>query len=298
MKINAVFEGGGVRGIALAGAAAATLDAGYEFDQTVGTSAGALVSSLVAAGFTGEDLAESICRIDWPGLLNPVRGASIPLVGRHWAMLTRHGIYDSARLEEVWGELLRQKGIRHFRDLPSGSLRMIVTDLSHSRGLVFPRDLALYGHDPDSFVVARAVRMSAAIPFVFTSVPLRDWTNGDRVLMADGALAANFPAAVADRTNPIVGFRLVMDGPGHDNRHIHVRGPLSLVRAVLGAGIRARYALPRPVDEGLTIVHVPVRNDLDFDMSPDEAHSVFERARRSAREQLEAVDLSQPPTLR
>jgi hypothetical protein len=39
MKVNAVFEGGGVRGVALAGAAAATLDTGLEVDQAVGTSA-------------------------------------------------------------------------------------------------------------------------------------------------------------------------------------------------------------------------------------------------------------------
>jgi hypothetical protein len=38
IKVNAVFEGGGVRGVALAGAAA-TLDTGLEVDQAVGTSA-------------------------------------------------------------------------------------------------------------------------------------------------------------------------------------------------------------------------------------------------------------------
>lgn len=50
-RITGVFEGGGVKGIALAGAAAAAMDDGYVFEQTVGTSAGAMVASLVAAGF-------------------------------------------------------------------------------------------------------------------------------------------------------------------------------------------------------------------------------------------------------
>ena len=45
MKVNVVFEGGGVSRVALAGAAAAALDAGYEFSNRWGTSAGALVSS-------------------------------------------------------------------------------------------------------------------------------------------------------------------------------------------------------------------------------------------------------------
>ena len=55
-QITGVFEGGGVKGIALAGAAAAAMDDGYVFEQTVGTSAGAMVASLVAAGFGPGDL--------------------------------------------------------------------------------------------------------------------------------------------------------------------------------------------------------------------------------------------------
>jgi predicted acylesterase/phospholipase RssA len=50
LPITGVFEGGGVRGVALAGAAAAALDHGFRFARAVGTSAGALVGSLVAAG--------------------------------------------------------------------------------------------------------------------------------------------------------------------------------------------------------------------------------------------------------
>ncbi len=44
MDIDRIFEGGGIRGIALAGVAAAAMDAGYEFRRTAGTSAGAMVT--------------------------------------------------------------------------------------------------------------------------------------------------------------------------------------------------------------------------------------------------------------
>ncbi|MEA2057873.1 MAG: patatin-like phospholipase family protein, partial [Actinomycetota bacterium] len=91
MKINGVFEGGGVRGVALAGAAAAALDLGYEFDQVVGTSAGALVASLLAADYSADELSASVCAVDWPELLDPVPGAGIPLIGRHLALVTRRG---------------------------------------------------------------------------------------------------------------------------------------------------------------------------------------------------------------
>ena len=72
MEINAVFEGGGVRGIALAGAAAGALDAGYTFHRTVETSAGALVAALLAAGYDAQELEEQVAGMDWPRLLDPV----------------------------------------------------------------------------------------------------------------------------------------------------------------------------------------------------------------------------------
>ncbi|MDX2342621.1 MAG: patatin-like phospholipase family protein, partial [Acidimicrobiia bacterium] len=74
--ITGVFEGGGVRGVAVAGAAAAALDAGITFDRTIGTSAGALVGSLVAAGYTAAELSKTVCSVRWPDLLDPVGGAS------------------------------------------------------------------------------------------------------------------------------------------------------------------------------------------------------------------------------
>ena len=204
MKVNAVFEGGGVRGVALAGAAAGAMELGVEFDQCVGTSAGALVSALLAAGYDSRELSESICRIQWPELLRPVRGTRVPLVGRHFALFTRRGLYDSRRLEEVWGELLAEHGVRTFGDLRPGSLGVVVTDLSHSRGVVFPEGLRAYGYEPAEFSVARALRMSAAVPFVFTPVRLKNRINGDKVVMADGAMAANYPAGVVSKDRPVL----------------------------------------------------------------------------------------------
>ena len=51
-----VFKNGGIRGLGLAGAVAAVMDAGYRFTRVAGTSAGALVAALVAAGYQSADL--------------------------------------------------------------------------------------------------------------------------------------------------------------------------------------------------------------------------------------------------
>jgi NTE family protein len=42
--VHGVFAGGGIKGIALAGAAAGAMDCGYRFDRVVGTSSGAMVA--------------------------------------------------------------------------------------------------------------------------------------------------------------------------------------------------------------------------------------------------------------
>lgn len=54
MEYNAVFEGGGVRGIAHVGAACVLEEAGYRLGFFAGSSAGAIVASLLAGGLSGK----------------------------------------------------------------------------------------------------------------------------------------------------------------------------------------------------------------------------------------------------
>ncbi|PEO35075.1 patatin-like phospholipase family protein, partial [Bacillus pseudomycoides] len=56
MKIDGVFEGGGVRGIAHVGAICALAKQGYECERVAGTSAGAIIAALLAAGYSCEEL--------------------------------------------------------------------------------------------------------------------------------------------------------------------------------------------------------------------------------------------------
>ena len=48
MKADAIFEGGGVRGISFVGAVSCLEDRGYEFHRLAGTSAGAVMAALLA----------------------------------------------------------------------------------------------------------------------------------------------------------------------------------------------------------------------------------------------------------
>jgi NTE family protein len=284
MEINGVFEGGGVRGIALAGAAAAAIDNGYKFHRAVGTSAGALVAALVVAGYDSHELEEEVAGLNWRRLLQPTRIASVPLLGKHLALMTNKGVNTTSRIEAVWSQLLLRKGVRTFRDLPPGALQVIATDLTHGAGVAFPHCLPGYGIDPDTFPVARAVVMSAAVPFLFAPVPLVDALTGEKVLFSDGAMAANYPIGVVQKDRPVFGFRLSPDGDTH--LHQSIRGPHGLAKAVIVSGIRARYSLPRTIEGADMEITVPVRNDLDFDVKPNGANAAFARAHHAVADQL------------
>ncbi len=273
--IYGVFSGGGVKGLALAGAAAAAMEAGYRFPKVVGSSSGALVGALVASGYGPDELRETVLEVDWASLADPVPAARIPLVGKHLAMVTSRGLHRGVRLERTWRELLRRRGIRRFGDFPEGALRVVATDITHQRGVVLPDDLPEYGFRPGLFSVAKAVRMSAAAPFFFRPVALYDLRRQDSALFVDGAIATNFPLRVADwdGRRPVVGFRI---GAGAGHRHRSVAGPVSLAAAVITAAIGATATLDSPLLHQAMVVDIPVDHDpLDFDVTPRIARDLF-----------------------
>ena len=50
LKADLVLSGGGVKGIGLAGAVVALMEAGYAIQRVSGTSAGSIVGAILAAG--------------------------------------------------------------------------------------------------------------------------------------------------------------------------------------------------------------------------------------------------------
>src|SRR5437588_5865933 len=60
LEADLVFEGGGVKGIGLAGAFRTLNDHGYQPQCVAGTSAGAITAALVAAGCTGAELQDTV----------------------------------------------------------------------------------------------------------------------------------------------------------------------------------------------------------------------------------------------
>jgi NTE family protein len=279
--INGVFAGGGIKGIALAGAAAGLLEAGFEFGHVVGTSSGALVAALIAAGYRAEELAAAVESIPWPRLVRRYPSTLIPGIGRGLSILLHRAQGRAGRLERIWSGLLRKKGVVTFADL-SVPLRVVTTDLTLQRGVVLPDHLPEYGIAPATFPVAAAVRMSAAVPFYLPPVRLTDPRTRRVSEFVDGALTSNFPLLVArwSEVKTIVGFRFrehELDVP------VPTRGPAALARAVITASIRAADALHAPERDGLIVIKVPVlRDPLDFGVDAATARRLFETGLEAA----------------
>ena len=75
-----VLEGGGVKGVGLVGAISVLEEHGYEFQRIAGTSAGAIVGAMVAAGIPIADLQQIMWKVDYNKLPRtpPRSAASVP----------------------------------------------------------------------------------------------------------------------------------------------------------------------------------------------------------------------------
>ncbi len=285
-SVDLVCEGGGVRGIGLVGAVDALAAAGYRFPRVAGTSAGAIVASLVAAlqhaGEPLSKLAEIMRSIDYRKFLDRNLIGHIPLIGGGLSLLVSDGVYRGAYLEQLVAEQLAELGVHTFGDLRTGeepeqfawSLVVTASDLSRRQLVRIPWDLRSYGIDPDTFPVARAVHASAAIPYVFEPVRVGGAT------WVDGGLLSNFPVDLFDRPGPrwpTFGIRLSAR-PGIPPTH-PVHGPVSLGLAAIETLVSNQDN--SYIDDPCTVrrtIFVPAEqvSSIDFDITDQQREALYQ----------------------
>lgn len=110
MKADAVFEGGGVKGIGLVGAVCRLEEEGYTWRKLAGTSAGAMIAALLAAGYKGSELKEIVLDLDYRKFQDKDSLQSIPLIGKALGLFIEKGMYSGDSFEKWMMELLKRKG--------------------------------------------------------------------------------------------------------------------------------------------------------------------------------------------
>jgi NTE family protein len=234
--INLVLEGGGVKGIGLVGAAMTLSDAGYGCDRIAGTSAGAIVGSLLAACTAANapvaTLADIMRGVQYPKFRDRTLLDHFGPPGEALELLVSGGIFSGDYLHQWLEAELANLGVHTFADLrrpqvPADApveqryrLVVVAADISSHQLVQLPWDYPRFGRDPDTEKVVDAVRASMSIPFFFQPFVLRGRAGTGSSTLVDGGLLWNFPVDIFDTVGPAcqvptIGIKLSADQVAH-----------------------------------------------------------------------------------
>ncbi|MFY9422427.1 MAG: patatin-like phospholipase family protein [Bacilli bacterium] len=202
MKINAIFEGGGIKGLAYVGVLRFLEKRGFQFNKVGGTSVGAVFAALIAAGYNSYEIEELVNDFN-PKILTSMRGRRSEKIING---IKKKGLYSIVNFEKYLYSVLKDKKKIYFGSVKRGDeylLKMVATDIKKRKEVILPEGLIAYGIDPDSFGIAKGVAMSCSIPLFFQPYRL-----GEHVF-CDGGVVNNFPITLfSDDEIPTLGFRL------------------------------------------------------------------------------------------
>ena len=315
-NVDLVFEGGGVKGIGLAGALATLEERGYEPQNVAGTSAGAITAALLAAGYSAAELREIIIELDYRQFQDKSWEDKVPLIERSLSLLLDLGLYEGERFLEWIRERLEAKGVRTFADLVHPAfaddpkfrsrLQVIASDVTMHELLVLPRDAAKLGIEPDDLDVALAVRMSMSIPVFFEPARFENPKTGQSHVIVDGGMLSNFPVWLFDCEDgvpdwPTFGMLLVEPKPsvpigarlpeakmsGHGPRAV-----VEYVKALAQTMMEAHDRLYVEQSSYARTIPIPTLGvgTTEFGLSPERALALFDSGRWAAEKFLDTWD--------
>lgn len=198
---NLVFEGGGVKGIAYAGAIEILEknDLLSTAENVAGTSAGAITATLVALNYNADEITKAIMNLDFKSFedgFNPFR------------LFTSYGLYKGNAFLNWMKSKIRQVNLDEnitFEELHN---------LGGYKGLkIFATDLYTKNIQEFSFkktpktIIAEAARASMSIPLFFKAWQFSNQIPNDH-LFIDGGVLYNYPIDVFEDLEDTLGFYL------------------------------------------------------------------------------------------
>ncbi len=195
-KVALVLSGGGALGISHVGVIQELEARGIRPDMVVGTSMGAVIGGLYAAGLDGAELEKVVTSVDWPGIFNPSAdrndltyrqkqqqadfpGTASLGVSDTGVILPTGAISDQVLIQELRRFTPALARLDSFDDLAI-PFRAVATDIATGEAVVL-----------SSGDLPMAMRASLSLPGIFPAVRI------DGRLLVDGGLAANIPISVA-----------------------------------------------------------------------------------------------------
>ena len=292
---DGVFEGGGVKGIALIGALKRLEEEPVAFSRVAGTSAGAVTASLVAAGYTVDELRDIVWNKDFNDFAD-VRSLFrqgfwkfifSKNVFRLWSVFTRWGGYGlfSTNAFYAWiQELLTAKGVGDFKSLKT-YLRIFAVDVVHQ---------TLVQYDPDrspDMEVAEAVRQSMSIPLFFRG------NFKKNAFIVDGGVLANYPIDTFNDQGGLattLGLKLISD-----EQTLPPKVPSNVLTYLLRIFETMQVANERVhVEEAQWAKTIPIPtgtvSTIDFNLKDADKQFLWDSGYRAAGEAIQSGVLSGP----
>lgn len=206
---NLVLEGGGMKGIAYAGAFEVldSLGISDSIQNVAGTSSGAMNGLMYAIGYSGKEISHLNLTTNF-GKYNQV---GVPLIGGVIRLRKKYGYYKTDRFMEDLGKILKAKGFSEdltFKELyqlkkegrPVKLLYITGTNLTDQK-------LEVFSHETyPNMRLLDAVKISISIPLYFEAVFMnpdgslveQKAADSSTMVMSDGGVLDNYPFFVFD----------------------------------------------------------------------------------------------------
>lgn len=192
-----ILQGGGIKGLAHIGALE-VLKGHYNFTRFAGTSAGAIVAILLAAGFDISELRNIIYSTSFSDFKdsNLARGL--------FRLRRKRGIYEAKKFRDWLDNILARK-LNSYSNLSLEGLKhpVEVYACTRKKTLIFDST----NESMKKYAASYAARCSMAIPIVFTP----EYYEGE--LVYDGGLKHNLPIQVFLKNHPHINFLALSFGP-------------------------------------------------------------------------------------
>ena len=192
MKIGIALSGGGIRGIAHAGALKALEENGIKPSVIGGTSSGGLIASLYALGYSpyyiyilfkrySEDIVEINSTPIVTGISNFMMNKKIIL----------SGLKTGETIEDAYNNLALKKGVRKISDIKTMPLVIPAVDVSEAKEYVFTNKIPSKSKNNERYItditVGKAVIASSSFPAIFCPCQFKEH------IFLDGGVLDNIP---------------------------------------------------------------------------------------------------------
>ena len=190
MKVGVSLAGGGIRGIAHVGVLKALEEKNIKVAAIVGTSAGSIIATLYAMGYSpyyiyllfkryARDIINIRSKPIINGITNFIRNNNIGIAG----------LSDGNEFEKMYDELARKKGFRLIGDIKM-PLLVSAVDIGESKEYIFT-NCASRKNIKDNYIteigIGRAVRASSSFPAIFCPCEYKNH------IFMDGGVLNNLP---------------------------------------------------------------------------------------------------------